>query len=106
MRHHSDWIGETPSTILATGGASKNRGILQVLADVFQAELRTLAVANSSALGGALRAAAAVEGRAYADLFAAFSAPGPERVVPNPSVTSVYTELGARYAEEVKKLGA
>jgi xylulokinase len=104
MRHHSDWIGETPSTILATGGAAKNRGILQVLADVFQAELRTLAVANSSALGGALRAAAAVEGRAYSELFAAFSAPGPERIVPNPGVTAVYADLAGRYAEEVAKL--
>jgi xylulokinase len=104
MRHHSDWIGETPSTILATGGAAKNRGILQVLADVFQADLRTLAVANSSALGGALRAAAAVEGRSYSELFAAFSAPGPERILPNPGTTSVYADLAGRYAEEVGKL--
>lgn len=102
MRHYSDWIGETPSTILVTGGASKNRGILQVLADVFQAELRTLAVANSSALGGALRAAQAVEGRPYPELFAAFSAPGPERIAPSRETTGVYAELGARYAEKIK----
>jgi len=102
MRHHSDWIGETPSTILVTGGASKNRGILQVLADVFQAELRTLAVANSSALGGALRAAQAVEGRPYAELFAAFSAPSPDRIAPDPATRSIYTDLGGRYAEKIK----
>ena len=102
MRHYSDWIGETPSTILVTGGASKNRGILQVLADVFQAELRTLAVSNSSALGGALRAAQAVEGRPYAELFAAFSAPGPERILPDPATRAVYAELGGRYAEKMK----
>ena len=42
MQHHSRWIGETPSLLLVTGGASRNRGILQVLADVFQAEIRTL----------------------------------------------------------------
>ena len=30
MRRHSDWIGEKPRTILVTGGASTNRGILQV----------------------------------------------------------------------------
>ena len=106
MRHHSDWIGETPSTILATGGASKNRGILQVLADVFQAELRTLAVANSSALGGALRAAQAVEGSAFSELFPKFCAPGPERITPNASAQSAYAELGERYAAEVQKLGA
>ena len=50
--------------------------------------------------------AAAGEGRAYTDLFAAFSAPGPERIVPNPSAVSIYAELGGRYAEEVKKLSA
>jgi xylulokinase len=105
MRQYSDWIGETPSTLLATGGASRNRGILQVLADVFQAEVRTLAVANSSALGGALRAAQAVEGRPFADLFARFSAPGPERIAPRPNLERVYAELGARYTEEVRKLG-
>ena len=105
MRRYSDWIGETPSSLLATGGASKNRGILQVLADVFQAEVRTLAVANSSALGGALRAAQAVEGRSFAELFAPFCAPGAERTTPNRAVTGVYAELGARYAEEITKLG-
>jgi xylulokinase len=105
MRHYSDWIGETCRTLLATGGAAKNRGILQVLADVFQAEVRTLAVANSSALGGALRAAEAVEGRSFADLFARFSAPGSERITPRANAERVYGELGARYAEEVQKLG-
>ncbi len=102
MRHYADWIGETPSTILVTGGASRNRGILSVLADVFQAELRTLSVANSSALGGALRAAQAIEGRPYAELFKAFSAPGAEAVLPNPATVSVYAELGGRYAEKIK----
>jgi xylulokinase len=106
MRHHSAWIGETPRTLLATGGASKNRGILKVLADVFQAEVRTLNVANSSALGGALRAARAVEGRSFAELFAPLCAPGPERIAPDPSVASTYATLGGRYAEEVQKLSA
>jgi len=69
---------------------------------VFQAELRTLAVANSSALGGALRAAQAVEGRPYAELFGAFSAPGPERIAPSRDTVGVYAELGARYAEKIK----
>ncbi|HTQ02711.1 MAG TPA: FGGY-family carbohydrate kinase [Polyangiaceae bacterium] len=105
MRHHSEWIGETPRTLLATGGAAKNRGILKVLADVFQAEVRTLAVANSSALGGALRAAQAVEGRSFAELFTPFCAPGPERVAPDPSVRPVYEALGARFVAEAKKLG-
>jgi xylulokinase len=104
MKHYSDWIGETPRTILVTGGASKNRGILQVLADVFQAELRTLSVANSSALGGAVRAAQAVEGWPYAELFKTFSAPGPERITPAPGTASVYADLGGRYVEKIRAL--
>ena len=77
MRIHSAFIGQPPARILVTGGASKNPGILRVLADVFQAEIVPLRVANSSALGGALRAAQAVEGLPWADLFARFAAPDP-----------------------------
>src|SRR5690606_31431483 len=69
MQHHSRWIGETPTRLLVTGGASKNRGILQVLADVFEAEIRTLSVGNSSALGGALRAAQAALACSWAELY-------------------------------------
>ncbi|KAM6953860.1 xylulose kinase [Aplochiton taeniatus] len=42
--------------VLATGGASNNKEILQVLSDVFDAPVYTLDVANSSCLGGAYRA--------------------------------------------------
>ena len=68
MQQHSAWIGERPRSLRVTGGASKNRGILRVLADVFEAEICTLSVQNSSALGGALRAAQALEGLHWAEL--------------------------------------
>jgi xylulokinase len=42
--------------IRATGGASANREILQVMADVFGADVYQLEVGNSAALGAALRA--------------------------------------------------
>ena len=46
-----------PSTrILATGGASKNAAILQVLADVFNAPVYVQELANSACLGAAFRA--------------------------------------------------
>ena len=106
MQRHSDWIGETPSTILVTGGASQNRGILQVIADVFQAELRTLAVKNSSALGGAVRAAQAVEGKGFAELARVFSAPGETRVTPGAGTAHAYDELRGRYAERLAALDA
>jgi xylulokinase len=107
MRLHADWIGERPETILVTGGASRNLGILQVLADVFQGEIRPLRVANSSALGGALRAAQAVEGIAWEDLYARFAAPDADlRVSPNPEARNVYADLGARFAERLTELVA
>jgi xylulokinase len=104
MLRHSDWIGETPKTILVTGGASRNRGILQVIADVFQAELRTLAVKNSSALGGAVRAAAALGALGFDELARRFSAPDPESITPKPGTANAYGELGARYAEKLGEL--
>lgn len=105
MRLYSSWIGEKPETVLATGGASRNRGILRILADVLQAELRPLSVANSSALGGALRAAQATEKMAWESLFAKFAAPDPDlRVAPDPGARGVYDELGAKFEKRVEEL--
>src|SRR2546422_8867678 len=53
---HAGWMGERVVAIHATGGAAQNRAILQVMADVHGAEVRQLAVAESAALGAALRA--------------------------------------------------
>jgi xylulokinase len=96
MRRHADWIGETMSTILLTGGAARNPGLRRVLADVFQARIVPLRVANSSALGAALRAAQAVGGHSWADLRARFAAPDIAAAVdPDPGARAVYAELGA-----------
>ncbi|HVJ47042.1 MAG TPA: FGGY-family carbohydrate kinase [Luteolibacter sp.] len=59
MRLHSEWMNVKPERLLLTGGASKNNGIAQIAADVFQAPVERLDVANSAALGAALIAAAA-----------------------------------------------
>jgi len=53
---HSRWMGVTVDVIHVTGGAAANRQILQVLADVFGADVRCLEVGNAAALGAALRA--------------------------------------------------
>jgi len=57
MRLHSKWIGEKPIEIYATGGASVNKDILQVLANIFKTKVRAFEFADSAALGAALRAA-------------------------------------------------
>jgi sugar (pentulose or hexulose) kinase len=46
-----------PKQIYATGGASTNIAILQIMADVFNCPVVRIEVAKSAALGAALRAA-------------------------------------------------
>jgi len=59
MRLQSAWMGVRTERILLTGGASKNNGIAQLVANVFQAPVERLEIANSAALGAALIAATA-----------------------------------------------
>ena len=54
MRIHSDWMKVRPRQIYATGGASANAAILQVMADVFSCPVFRIEVAKSAALGAAL----------------------------------------------------
>jgi xylulokinase len=56
MRLHSAHVGIRPTTILATGGASIDRGMLRVMADVFGVPVLTANRPNSAALGAAYRA--------------------------------------------------
>ena len=105
MRLHAEWIGEATDRILVTGGASKNPAILRVLADVFQADIVPLRVSNSSALGGALRAAQAVEGRSWDELYARFAAPdNARRVAPDRSTKVIYDGLAAQLKERIAAL--
>ena len=56
IARHSRWMGVDVDTIYATGGAAANVQILQVMADVFNAQVYQLEIGNSAALGAALRA--------------------------------------------------
>ncbi|MDF3068991.1 MAG: Carbohydrate kinase, FGGY-like protein [Polyangiaceae bacterium] len=107
MQRHSDWIGEQPKVIRVTGGASRNRGIRQVLADVFGAEIRSLSVGNSSALGAALRAAEAVGSVPFPRLYEAFAATDDaSSVTPRIGATEVYGDLRQKLVERLAALGA
>ena len=57
MKIHTEWMQMIPEIIYVTGGASKNKAIIQILSDIFQAEVQRLEVSGSVALGGAIRAA-------------------------------------------------
>jgi xylulokinase len=56
MRLHSAHVGIAPATILATGGASVDMGMLRIMSDVFGAPVFTADKPNSAALGAAYRA--------------------------------------------------
>jgi xylulokinase len=91
MRLHSQWMGIAPQRILLTGGASKNNGIAQIVADVFQAPVERLEVANSAALGAALIAATAA-GNDLVKLQAIFCKPSPDsRIEPDTHLASSYS---------------
>lgn len=67
MKHHTDWIGIQPQSIRLTGGASRNNGIAQIVADVFQAPVERLEIANSAALGAAILGAV-TDGRSMTEM--------------------------------------
>jgi len=109
---HSQWMGVKISTIYATGGASANRDVLQVMADVFDAEVLQLETGNSAALGAALRAFHAdrlASGKpiAWEDAIAGFVVPRSDsRLKPIPAHVEIYRKLASRYAElEGQSLG-
>lgn len=56
LKKYSAWMGVPVRKIHATGGASANREILQVMAEVFGANVQRLDETNSACLGAALRA--------------------------------------------------
>jgi xylulokinase len=102
---HSQWMKVVPEQIHATGGASTNSAILQIMANVFNCPVARIEVANSAALGAALRAAhgwIAHSGKKsrWQDVIAGFTDPLPDSEI-RPSATSarVYGELMEKYAK-------
>ena len=99
---HWGWIGERTTAIYATGGGAQNRDILQVMADVHDADIYPLEVGESAALGAALRAFHADEvdqGHAigWEDVVAGFVRPAAP-VRPDRRNVATYTDLRRRYA--------
>ncbi len=105
LANHTRWMGVTPHTIHATGGAAANRAILQVMADVFNARVCQLPVGNSACLGAALRAweaDARASGLAlpWEVIVRGVTAPAEAAdIVPVPAHAAIYGELRARYAQ-------
>jgi len=105
MAIHSEWTGIRARTIHATGGASVNREILRIMADVHDADVYQLDVPASAAVGAALRAFhadEASEGRQipWRDVVAGVAEPiASSRIAPIPENVRVYDQLKRRYAQ-------
>jgi xylulokinase len=109
MRLHSEWIAPSVTTIRATGGAAANAEILQVLADVFNAEVVRIAPPNAASLGAALRAFHAdrlADGApiSWRDAIAVFTDPVPNAGArPRPDAAAAYAAVLPRYAALVER---
>lgn len=97
MRLNSEWMATRPSRILATGGGSQNRELLQIAADVLGCRVEGLEVSDGAALGAALRAT----GRSPYPLPPA-GEPGPA-ASPRPEAVAVYDRMLPRYAEAQRR---
>jgi xylulokinase len=104
MRIHSRWMQVAPAQIYATGGASVNTAILQVMADVMNCPVLRTDVPKSAALGAALRAAHAHrlhtgQTAAWEQIVAGFTDPLPNSAIkPNPAAAAAYDRLIEKYA--------
>ncbi len=105
LANYSQWMGVHAQVIHATGGAAINRDILQVMADVFDAEVAQFEVGNAACLGAALRAwhgdaLAAGTPVSWADVTRDLATPtSVGRITPGREAARVYAQLRRRYAE-------
>ncbi|MFP4358891.1 MAG: xylulokinase [Puniceicoccaceae bacterium] len=97
VRRETRWIGIEPEVILLTGGASRNDGIAQTLADVMGAPVDRLAASGSVAIGAVIRAAKALGGSADAIERKLSSVVPGSRRVPREGLAEVYSDLEKRF---------
>ena len=104
MRLHSQWMKVSPEKIYATGGASNDVALLQVMADVMNCRVERIEISKSAALGAALIAAhgfflQAGKRIAWEKIVAGFTAPVLNgEIRPNPKAVRIYDKLIAKYA--------
>jgi xylulokinase len=105
-------MGVDIRVIHATGGAAVNTSILQVMADVFGADVYPCADRNTACLGAALRAwhadaAVTATPVSWADVTRDLAQPSASHVVhPRLDATAVYADLRTRYAAHETRLRA
>ncbi|CAN5714329.1 xylulokinase [soil metagenome] len=99
LSRHSAWMGVTPRRIHATGGGAANADILQVMADVFDADVQQCDATDSAALGAALRAYQAHSGASWPEVMDGFTRRAPASLIrPIASHVAIYRRLRSIYA--------
>jgi len=93
MKLRTGWMGLKPEVIYVTGGASKNDGVVQVLANVFGVKVQRLEVSGSVGLGAAMRAACSTLGQDLAELEDRFSQPDLTSTIEPQVEAGCYAEL-------------
>lgn len=84
--------------VLATGGASANKAILQIIADIFNSPVYTIDVPNSAALGGCYRAKHAIEGGSFTKLVKGLPQPICA-AKPTQGLDKIYEDMLSRYQQ-------
>jgi len=104
MRLHGGNIGLEPQRILATGGASVDKGLIQIMSNVFGVAVYTAEKSDTASLGAAYRARHGLmssdAGKYVPFADAVASAPAFTKVAdPDPAAHAVYSDMLSRYAE-------
>jgi len=109
MRLHGENIGLKAASILATGGASANAGILKIMADVFGVPVYVAQQTSSASLGAAYRALhgwVCSKSKKYVPYAKVLSAAPPFRKAASPDkkAHAIYTAMLKKYATLEKKV--
>jgi xylulokinase len=103
MANHAAWLGEKPARVQATGGASENPAILQIMADMLEVPVIRQETSASAALGAAIRAWQAVAAPVHAGLtWKAITEPhvtAAKEVFPRREAVETYRPFKMAYAE-------
>ena len=109
MRLHGANVGLKPGRVLATGGASVNRSLLQIMADVFGVEVYRAETSDAASLGAAYRALhgrRCLEAGGFIPFGEALAGAPPFQQVASPDSTAhaVYTALLPHYEACEKRI--
>jgi xylulokinase len=96
MRLQSQWMKVSPEKIYATGGASNDLALLQVMAGAMNCRVLRIEVAKSAAHGGLVQVG---EKPTWEEVVNGFSNPIPNsEICPHPKAARIYDKLVEKYA--------